>query len=108
MLHQLALSQRRLDDSELELVERSIDAARRYAVAAQSKEPTTTAAVLKSRAIHGASESKSHRRRRGRAADAYQAALDAVKELEKPLPDQYGVSVLGDRSRADFEHGAVE
>ena len=40
---QLALSQRRLDDSELELVERSIDAARRYAVAAQSKEPTTTA-----------------------------------------------------------------
>ena len=99
---QLALSQRRLDDSELELVERSIDAARRYAGAAQAKEPTTTAAVLTHALSTAQAKAKAIGGDAAGAADAYRAALDALKELEKPLPDQYGASVLGDRSRADF------
>ncbi len=99
---QLALGQRRLDDSELELVERSIDAARRYAVAAQAKEPTTTAAVLTHALSTAQAKAKAIGGDAAGASDAYQAALDSLKELEKQLPDQYGASALGDRSRADF------
>ena len=99
---QLALGQRWLDDSELELVERSIDAARRYAVAAQSKEPTTTASVLNHALSTAQAKAKAIGGDATGASEAYQAALDSLKELEKPLPDQYGVSALGDRSRADF------
>ena len=85
-----------------ELVERSIDAARRYAVAAQAKEPDDDRLSSKPRFIHGASESKAIGGDAAGASYAYQAALDALKGSEKPLPDQYGASVLGDRSRADF------
>jgi len=99
---QLALSQRQLDDSELELVERSIDAARRYAVAAQAKEPTATASILNHALSTAQAKAKAIGGDAAGASDAYQAALDSLRELEKPLPDQYGVSVLGDRSRADF------
>ncbi len=99
---QLALSQRRLDDSELELVEKSIDAARRYAVAAQAKEPTTTASILNHALSTAQAKAKAIGGDAVGAADAYQAALDSLKELEKPLLDHYGVSSLGDRSRADF------
>ena len=99
---QLALSQRRLDDSELDLVERSIDAARRYAVAAQSKEPTSTASILNHALSTAQAKAKAIGGDAAGASDAYQAALDSLKELEKPTPDEYGASALGDRSRADF------